>query len=215
MNVLFDLDGTLSDPRQGIEASMRHAISTLGLQAREGVSIASLIGSPIRRSFEALLPAPTGDLIEAAVAAYRERYAAIGLFENELYEGVPEALVSLRGQGARLFLATMKPVVFAERILAHFGLDEAIESVHGSRLDSVASDKTEIVEEALSANSLRAEETVMVGDRHYDMSAAVRNGVFPAGVLWGYGSREELLGAGARRLLASPRQLAELFGEEA
>jgi phosphoglycolate phosphatase len=215
MNVLFDLDGTLTDPRQGIVACIRHALVTLRQPVPSDDVLATYIGPPLRDAFRSLLPpASAVERIESAIAAYRERFVARGMFENSVYEGIPEVLQELSARGARLFVATSKPRVYAERILDHFGLSTYFETVYGSELDGRLSDKGELIAHALTASALDPAATVMVGDRLHDIVGARRNRVYAAGALWGYGSASELEDAGARVLLRVPRDVASLIDAE-
>lgn len=210
MNVLFDLDGTLTDPKEGIVTCIRHALAALDEPAPADPRLERFIGPPLRDCFRELLTDNHAEAVEAAVAAYRDRFASQGLFENAVYAGVPEALDSLAQRGARLFVATSKPRVYAERIIEHFGLASRFEAVFGSELDGRLSDKSELIAHAISAARLRPGDTTMVGDRRYDIVGAIRNGVVATGVLWGYGTREELVAAGAARCFAAPEELGAL-----
>lgn len=211
MNVLFDLDGTLTDPRVGIVACIKHALVTLQRPAPSDDVLATFIGPPLRDVFGELLGASSTEHdVEAAVVAYRERFVAVGMFENAVHEGIPEVLEALSTRGVKLFVATSKPRVFAERILEHFDLVGRFDAIYGSELDGRLADKTELVGHALSASSLAPADTVMVGDRLHDVVGALRNGVFPVGVLWGFGSEHELLTAGAKKVLRQTRELAHL-----
>jgi phosphoglycolate phosphatase len=136
------------------------------------------------------------------------------MFENAVYEGIPEALQALSARGARLFVATSKPRVYAERILDHFGLSTYFETVYGSELDGGLSDKAELIAHALTESALAPAESVMVGDRLHDIVGARRNRVYPVGALWGYGSESELMDAGARVLLRTPRDVVSLGESE-
>ena len=209
MNILFDLDGTLTDSREGIVACICHALSTLDQPVPSRSDLQQLIGSPLRDVFNKLLPRED-DLLESAISAYRERFAAVGMFENAVYAGIPEAIESLASQGARLFVATSKPVVFAEQILDHFGLAKHFSAIYGSELSGERSDKTELIAYVLETSRLRPKDTMMVGDRHYDVNGAMQNDVLPIGALWGYGSREELSAAGAKRLAEKPADVEQL-----
>jgi len=209
VNVLFDLDGTLTDPREGIVACIRYALSTLGEPTPSDSNLERFIGPPLRDAFGELL---SKDLarVEAAVAAYRERFVAVGMFENIVYEGIPAVLESLVARDARLFVATSKPRLFAERILDHFGIASYFSAIYGSELGGARSDKAELITYVLARSRLDPSDTIMVGDRHHDVHGARRNRVIPVGVLWGYGSREELSLAGAERLLEEPYEVAQL-----
>ena len=209
MNILFDLDGTLTDSREGILACIRHALDALGAPLAADVDLDRFLGPPLWGTFRELLPAGSGEVkVDAAVAAYRERFTRVGMFENRVYDGIPEALATLAGNGTRLFVATSKPRVFAERILAHFGLADRFERIFGSELDGRLTDKGELIAHVLSTSGLDAAETAMVGDRRHDLEGALQNRVFAVGALWGYGSRDELTASGADLLLERPGELA-------
>lgn len=205
VNLLFDLDGTLTDSRPGIIACLKHALVKMGEPAPADEDLLRFIGPPLRDAFAQLLRADLdAECVTAAIAAYRERFTATGMFENSVYARIPAVLDDLAARGARLYVATSKPRVFAERILDHFGLAARFEAIYGSELDGRLCDKTELIAHALAGSRLRASETVMIGDRHHDIVGALRNDVLAVGVLWGYGSEDELRGAGAKALLAAP-----------
>jgi phosphoglycolate phosphatase len=214
MNILFDLDGTLTDPRAGIAACARHALERIGRPDIDDGRIEGLIGAPLGDALSELLGSDDPGLLQAAVTAFRERYRARGLFENTVYAGIPQALEALAARGARLLVATSKPASVARRILDHFELAAHFEAVHGCDPDNVHADKGDVIAEALAHSGLSATDTIMVGDRHYDIQGAARHGVVAAGVLWGFGSREELIAAGARRLLEAPDELRRLSPED-
>lgn len=205
--VLFDLDGTLTDPREGITRSIAYALERMGLEPPPLDHLTFAIGPPMRRSLATLLGEPTPAAVEQALAHYRERFADVGLFENAVYDGIAETLGALGETGAALFVATSKPRVYAERIVAHFGLDRHFTAIHGCELDGTREDKRELLAHLLPHHGLDASRAVMIGDRGTDMAAARHHGVRALGVLWGYGSREELEAAGAHSLCAAPRDL--------
>jgi len=206
--VLLDLDGTLSDNFAGIAASVRYALARLGSPDPGDAELRRCVGPPLRESFARLLERPDPARVEAALDAYRERYALLGWQENVAYPGVAAALQALAKESARLFVCTSKPEVFAKRIVAHFGFDSYVERVYGPDLAGSLDDKRKLLAHLIARESLDAPACLMVGDRHHDISAAHANGTRAIGVLWGYGSREEL--AGAERLLESPAELATL-----
>jgi phosphoglycolate phosphatase len=205
--VLFDLDGTLTDPRAGIVRTLRHALERLARPCPPDDVLTACIGPPLRSTFATLLAASDRLLIERAMELYRERYATVGLYENEVYEDVP-AMLEVTASGGPLFVATSKPAVFAERILRHFALDHYFQGVYGPELDGRLDDKTELLAHLLATERVAGLDTIMVGDRHADVAAAHANGARAIGALWGYGSRDELLGAGADALCAKPGELA-------
>ena len=211
VNVLLDLDGTLTDPRVGIVACLQHALHRLGRPCPPPADLVAFIGPPLRESFGRLLDTDEGSAIDEAVTLYRERFAAIGLFENIVYQGVPEALAELRGLGMTLYVATSKAHTFARRIVEHFGLGSFFAGVYGSELDGTRADKAELIAHVLQREALASTSTVMVGDRAHDVRGARARGVFPVGVLWGYGSRAELTSAGAGILCERPALLPALL----
>jgi phosphoglycolate phosphatase len=205
--VLLDLDGTLTDPRPGIVGCIRYALQRLARPCPPDDALAACIGPPLRGTFGSLLGTTDTVLIERAMAFYRERVADVGLYENEVYPGIPAALDALGGVGGRLFVATSKPAVFADRIVRHFALAHHFGGVYGPELDGRLDDKRELVRHLLARERLDVGDTVMVGDREGDVVAARANGVRSIGVLWGYGSRAELLEAGADAVCAEPAEL--------
>jgi phosphoglycolate phosphatase len=210
MNLLIDLDGTLTDPKKGITACIQHALRSLGYNVPEEATLIRYIGPPLKEAFRELLPIDKHSEVDLAIEKYRERFTDIGMFENSVYPGIAEALESLRSRGARLLVATSKPRVFAERILEHFELSHYFEKIYGSELDGTRTNKAHLISFILSSSSLNPAHTTMVGDRLHDAMGAIANGVKPVGVLWGYGGREELLGAGVVKLLEAPRDLGSL-----
>jgi len=211
MNILFDLDGTLTDPREGIVGCIKHALVTLGQPVPSDSLLERFIGPPLQDAFRQLLAATDSQaLVSEAVAAYRDRFAAVGMFENRVYSAIPHVLNAMQKRGARLFVATSKPRVFAEKILVHFELAQYFECIYGSELDGTRSDKGLLIEYALAESNLAAADTMMVGDRSHDVIGAAKNDVCPVGVLWGFGSRDELANAGASQLFDTPMDLLRL-----
>jgi phosphoglycolate phosphatase len=207
-NVLFDLDGTLTDPREGITRCIQYALERLNRSVPDQSELEAYIGPPLRATFATILETSETALVERAVRLYRERFAGVGLFENEVYEGVPAMLVSLKAAPYRLFVATSKAEIFAAQILEHFNLSQFFDGVYGSTLDGRFDDKAELLRHLLSSESLQSSETVMVGDRKHDVIAARQNSLLALGVTYGYGSREELIAARADALCESPMALA-------
>ena len=205
--ILFDLDGTLTDPREGITRSLAHALERMGLAPPPVESLTFAIGPPLRASLAQLLGTGEREAVERALAFYRERFAAVGLFENAPYAGIEDALDRLAGSGATLLVATSKPRVYAERILRHFGLERHFAAVHGCELDGTREDKRDLLAHLMPHHGIAPGSCVMVGDRGADMRAALHHGTAALGVLWGYGSREELEAAGAQALCSTPGEL--------
>lgn len=187
---LVDLDGTLTDPYPGISASILYALEKLERPAADELALRAAIGPPLEGSFAAMLD---GDpiLAKRALGHYRDRFGTVGLFENAVYEGIPEALSALRDAGVQMFLASSKPRVFCERILDHFDLTKFFSMVHGSEFDGLRSDKSDLVAHILSVEAIDPRRCVMIGDRRYDIEGARSNRIKVAAVGWGYGTAEE------------------------
>jgi phosphoglycolate phosphatase len=207
--ILFDLDGTLTDPREGITRSIAHALERMGVEPPPLEALTFAIGPPLRDSLARLLGTTDRAAVERALAAYRERFADVGLFENSPYAGIDAALHALAATGAALFVATSKPLVYAERIVRHFGLDLHFVAVHGCELDGTREDKRDLLAHLLPHHGVERDSAVMIGDRGGDMRAARHHGLHALGVLWGYGSEAELRDAGAHALCARPAALVE------
>jgi phosphoglycolate phosphatase len=212
-SVLFDLDGTLTDPRIGITRCIQHALEVLGRAVPREEELLWCIGPPLQTSFARILDTEDSELLRQAITAYRERFSTLGLFENTLYAGIEQMLVELRVKGYRTFVATSKPRIFAERILEHFQLSSLFAGVHGSELDGTRVDKGELIAHLLEVEGLRPDAVIMVGDREHDMVGGAQCGVRCIGVTYGYGSEAELLAHGAARLARDPAQV--LVGVEA
>lgn len=205
--LLFDLDGTLTDPREGITRSIAHALERMGLQPPPLADLTFAIGPPLRESLSRLLGTQESALVERALGFYRERFADVGLFENAPYDGIVEALTTLRAAGATLYVATSKPQVYARRIVRHFALDTHFQEVHGCELDGTRENKRDLLAHLMPHHGLAPQACTMIGDRGADMAAARHHGLFALGALWGYGTREELSSAGAEAFCAAPAAL--------
>jgi phosphoglycolate phosphatase len=204
ITLLFDLDGTLTDPRQGIVESIRHALLTMGVESPPDDRLERYIGPPLADTFAELLPDPSATSIGEAIAHYRERFGDRGWRENRVYPGVPDLLDASKARGWRCVLATSKPTVYAERIVRHFRLRPFLDAVYGSELDGRLGTKTELIAHIVRTEPLETQRSVMVGDRRHDVEGALANGIPTVGVSYGYGSREELDAAGARWLCDEP-----------
>lgn len=210
-HVLLDLDGTLSDSSLGIGRSLQHAFTTCGYPPPTDEQVRAVIGPPFEVSFPTL--GVVADDIERVVEAYRVRYEDVGLFENEMYEGIEEMLDELRSAGHMLSLATAKPQQTAIRIVAHFGLSDyfTLQAGATNTVGSGRRTKAEVITHAMVqlglTNGSRAS-VAMVGDRDHDVEGATANGIGCVGVTWGFGSTDELSGAGAAALAHSPREVA-------
>ena len=209
-NVLFDLDGTLTDPAEGITNALMHAQRRLGRPVSPREDLFVFIGPPLIETFMSEWGLSREESQQALVY-YREHFGTKGLFENVPYEGIGDCLARLKEAGLRLFVATSKPEPLSLRILEHFDLIKYFEAVAGSTMDEQRTKKGEVIAYALKTFDLRPEETVMVGDRKHDVLGARENGVPCVGVLYGYGSRAELTEAGAAALAADLNQLTALL----
>jgi len=206
--LLFDLDGTLTDPKPGIVGSIRFALTQLKIDCPGDDELAKYIGPPLRATFSTLLGMAESERIEEAMVFFRQRFADTGLFENQVYAGVRTMLERTGQAVAGMYVATSKPAVYAERIVNHFGLEEYFRKVYGSELDGRFDDKAELLAHLLASEQIAPDTAVMIGDRAVDVCAAKANGVRSVGVLWGYGTEKELVDAGADILCRTPRELA-------
>ena len=207
-SVLLDLDGTLIDPHSGILASCVAALRALGHEPDETLDIRPFIGPPIDGTMQILLQPYADDRVGEAVAAYREHYGEIGFLGSVPYPGIGEALEEMKRSGLRIYLATSKRTIFANRILDHLKLATYFDAIYGSVPSGALDHKPELLAHILSELQLSPSHCLMVGDRRYDISGAHAVGMRGLGVLWGYGTRDELEMAGADRLVDTPADLA-------
>ncbi|WP_299819896.1 HAD family hydrolase [uncultured Roseibium sp.] len=190
--LLFDLDGTLTDPFEGITRSIQYALEKMAAPVPEADELRWCIGPPLWESFPLLLGTDDRSRVDEAIGFYRERFTEKGLFENTLIDGIPETLDRLTASGHQLHVCTSKPHAYASRIVEYFGLMPYFGKVYGAELDGTRSAKAELIAHILQEEGIGASETVMIGDRKHDLIGANANKVAGIGVLWGYGSREEL-----------------------
>lgn len=208
-DIYFDLDGTLTDPFEGISKSIVYALQRLGEAEPDHEILRRCIGPPLLASFETLVGEGRA---HDALMFYRERFGDVGWQENDPYPGIHDVLHTLRDSGCALYVATSKPGVFAEKILAYFELAEFFSGVFGSELDGRRTNKIELLAHALLVNA--SDDAVMVGDREYDVIGAIRNNMHIIAVTYGYGTKEELIQAGADQFANSPRDLGVLLVEK-
>ncbi len=206
-HVYFDLDGTLTDPYEGITKCILYALDELGFPHPDDDYLYSCIGPPLWDTFPELVGE---DLTRKAVDLYRERFVDVGWRENSPYDGIHEALEAVAAAGHTMFVATAKPHTHAARIIEHFGMGDFIHNVYGSELDGTRGTKTDLLRFALEKNP-GAERHIMIGDRKHDLIGAVANDMTPIGVAWGYGSVEELSAAGATAIAEHPGELPALL----
>ena len=211
---LFDLDGTLTDPGEGITNSVMYSLRRFGIEIEEKdrAKLYPFIGPPLYRSYMKYYGFSRADA-EKAVSVYREYFSDKGLFENELYPGCAEMLAALSEHG-RVFLATSKPAVFARKILSHFDLARYFTFVAGSELDGRRIDKAEVIGYVLSNGGAIRENSVMTGDRSHDILGAKAAGIPSVGVLYGYGNEKELRDAGADFIVSDLPELAGLLADQ-
>jgi phosphoglycolate phosphatase len=205
--LFFDLDGTLSDPKEGMTRSFQHALKRLGRAELPASELTQFIGPPLRWTMSRLLATEDPELIERGVDCYREYYADRGLFENVVYEGIPPLLETLQEEGFPLYVVTSKPVGFAERIVKHFNLDRYFTRVFGPDFDGHYDDKADLLACVVRSLSVNPARTIMIGDRDRDVLAGKRNGTRTIGVTYGFAVPGELAGCDPDRTCATPAEI--------
>ena len=205
--LIFDLDGTISDPSEGIARSINHALALLGYETVAEEHVHRMIGPPLTEIFEHFLGPLAEDRLVDLVTAYRDRYATTGYRENVLYDGMPDVIATLSTRGFRLGICTSKRADYAGRILEMFGLHGYFEFIDGGDIHI----KKYMQLEKLLANGVARDRAIMIGDRAVDIAAAKRNGTNSVGVTWGFAHAEELDHAGPTQLARSPAELLEMF----
>lgn len=207
-SILFDLDGTLTDPREGILKSVQYALQLEGLPIPPQSSLEWVIGPPLRESFAILSKKPVSDpLVAQLLTHYRDRFGPIGLYENVLFPGIPDLLKQLQQQQIRCFIATSKPTVYAKRIVTHFGLANDFEAIVGSEFDGTRENKAEVIASIMDQYHLQSDQCLMIGDRKYDVYGAIANHIDCLGVIYGFANAQELLEAGAKQLISDPLEI--------
>lgn len=209
--VLFDLDGTLTDSAEGIINCVKYALEEMRRPIPPRSELIRFVGPPLYESFERFC-GMTSEQAAEAVRLYRVRYSEIGLFENRVYDGVPEMLERLKAAGKTLALATSKPEVFAVRILKHFGLDGYFDFIGGASIDGERNEKREVILYTLENLGVSDRSSVlMAGDRLHDIVGAHDTGIDCMAVLYGYGGREEFEEYGADMIAESPENAADMI----
>jgi phosphoglycolate phosphatase len=208
MHVFFDLDGTLTDSSLGIVRCINHALAAVGREPVPGNDLRPMIGAPLMTVFRSLLDSDDVHILDRAVESYRHRFSTTGIYENNLFPGVLDALGELDRAGHRLRIVTAKPGVLAERVLEHFQIASHFAAVHGPALADRTCDKAELVAAALRAVNGQRAAVVVVGDRADDIHAGRRHGVRTIATRWGYGTRDELLAAGPDYFAPTVAQMA-------
>ncbi len=195
--ILFDLDGTLTDPGIGITNSVAHALAHWNIEVKDRAELYKFIGPPLSDSFMRYYGFTEEDAVRA-IAVYREYFSVKGLYENEVYPGIPELLKALKALGKTVVLATSKPEKFAVEILRHFGLYDYFDIIAGASLDESRNKKADVIAYAISQmNDPELSKLIMIGDREHDILGARQIGIDSIGVLYGYGDRTEHEKAGA------------------
>ena len=207
--IFFDLDGTLIDSRAGTIRTIQHVLNSIGVSPALADGPTAIDAPTIPEIFMSMLDDEA--LVEVAVKRYRKRHAEVGLYECRLYDGVSETLGRLSGRGIRLFVATSRLQVFAERIIDHLGLSAYFDGVFGTSPSNDRESKGDLLRRALRAVDMDPNTSAMVGDRAFDMQGATENGMRALGVLYGYGSREELDAAGAQLLVSRPGEIIDIL----
>lgn len=208
--LFFDLDGTITDSGPGILNSVRYALEKLRLPVPETQALLSFIGPPLMDSFMKKYEMDEEEA-EQAVSYYREYYVEKGMYENLVYDGIPELLENLNQSGYTLYIATSKPEVFAKQILAHFELTKHFKGIYGASLDSSRSSKGAVIRYGMAEENVSAAGSLMIGDREHDVLGAMENQVECIGALYGYGDREELETAGAIYLAETPKMIGDFL----
>ena len=210
-NIMFDLDGTLTDPAEGITNSIAYALRKMNIPVPSFEALCKHIGPPLLESYEVYYGIKGEDGFEA-LRLYREYFADKGIFENRLYDGIPELLRRLKAEGRKIYMATSKPEPYAIRIAEHFGIAQYFDRIAGSTMTEERNKKGEVIDYLAKLEGFDpAKDTLMVGDREHDVLGAAENGAPCIAVLYGYGSKAELENAGAKYLVESVEELSSLL----
>ena len=211
--ILFDLDGTITDPKEGITKSVAYALSKFGIKVDSLNELCKFIGPPLKDSFIEYYNF-NDDEAEKAIKYYREYFSDRGIYENQVYKGFEDILIPLKENNKVLIVATSKPTIFAQKILEHFNLRKYFSFVSGSNLDGTRVKKSEVIQYALERNNIKdLSEVIMIGDRKHDVYGAKEIGIESIGVLYGYGDYEELYDNGANYIVNNVEELRKLIME--
>ena len=209
--ILFDLDGTVTDPMIGITKSVRYALNKFGIEVEDLNNLCKFIGPPLKDSFMNFYNFTEEDALKA-ISYYREYFSTNGLYENTVYENFEDMLIALKNDGKPLIIATSKPTVFAEKILEHFNLKKYFDFISGSNLDNTRTKKADVISYALEQQMINnMSEIIMIGDREHDIIGAKALNIESIGVLHGYGSYEELSSSGADYIVKDVSELKSLL----
>ena len=209
--ILFDLDGTVTDPMIGITKSVRYALNKFGIEVEDLNNLCKFIGPPLKDSFMNFYNFTEEDALKA-ISYYREYFSTNGLYENTVYENFEDMLIALKKHNKSLIIATSKPTVFAEKILEHFNLKKYFDFISGSNLDNTRTKKADVISYALEQQMINnMSEIIMIGDREHDIIGAKALNIESIGVLHGYGSYEELSSSGADYIVKDVSELKSLL----
>ncbi|MDP5272836.1 HAD family hydrolase [Chengkuizengella axinellae] len=208
--ILFDLDGTLTDPKIGITKSIQYALAKFDIEVKDLDELEPFIGPPLNQSFKEFYSFDEVQTKEA-VSFYREYFSEKGLYENQLYDGIVDLLEELTKQNKQLYVATSKPTFFAEKILEHFEMKKYFHYIGGSNLDGTRQDKAEVIQHVIEQENLDIDDIVMIGDRKHDLIGAEKNGVASIGVGYGYGSKQELTDCKPTYYVETVKELLEVL----
>jgi phosphoglycolate phosphatase len=208
MHLFFDLDGTLTDSSPGIVRCINHALAKLGLEAADEARLRGMIGTPLAEIFPKLTGRREPAFVRRAIAAYRERFNEVGIFENSLYPEIADALEGWHADGHTMRVVTIKPAVAAARVVEHFGVARFFAGVHGPAPTDRSADKKKLIGAALRQTKAARRAIAMIGDRAEDVLAARHHDIRAIAVGWGYGDRDELTAASPERLVESVADLA-------
>lgn len=213
-NIFFDLDGTLTNSKEGIINSVLYALNKMKIQEQNITSLNSFIGPPLKNSFKEKYALSDQDA-NRAVEYYREYFSEKGLYENQLYDGIEKILIAMKQANMRLWVVTSKPKIYADKIISYFSLLDYFESVIGSNLDNTLTDKTELIAHTLDkiAQGLELKNCVMIGDRKHDIIGAKNNNIKSCGVLYGFGSKQEIMRAAPDYISETTSGLINIFCE--
>lgn len=206
--ILYDLDGTLTDPRVGITKSIEYALAHFGIDVENLNELTKFIGPPLRDTFREYYSFSDSD-VKVAVDKFQEYFAEQGLYENIIYDGIAEMLRAQYEDGRKIVLATSKPQVFAHKVLEQFEIDKYFELIVGSELSGERSDKAEVIKYAVDTLAINPSDAIMIGDRKYDVIGSRAHGIDSIGVLYGYSSKGELREAGANYIVETVEELGE------
>lgn len=209
--ILFDLDGTLTDPKPGITKCVQYALAKMGIDEPDCDKLTPFIGPPLAKAFKEFYQMNDQQAVQA-IAYYRERFSTVGLYENSVYPGIPELLGRLTEQGNKMVIATSKPTVFSVKILDYFHLSTYFSLIIGSNLDGTRVEKSEVIAFALAElGDVDRESVIMVGDRKHDIFGARDNGIDAIAVSYGYGSQDELRQASPKYTVQTVEELAAVL----